>query len=159
MGKRKQGEATEGTVTGIQRGWSNIIPVTERSPEEAKEIARRGAAAARAIKAKRKSIREIYDVLLQLPASDEMIQGTCADQRIQNVAVATAKEQGIDLSVYDAIALAQAVRAAKGDTGAAAFVRDSAGDKPTDKQQVDLLTPEDAAVTRKLAEKMGISVD
>lgn len=73
---------------------------------------------------------------------------------LQLAALEAAKERGQPLDVYEAALLAQLARALQGDTRAAEFVRDSAGDKPTDKVQADatVTSAADLALLRKLDE-------
>ena len=77
-----------------------------------------------------------------LPASD-----------IVKAAKDAAKDAGQPLTTYQALYLAQLARAiSAGDTAAAAFCRDSAGDKPTDKISADVaqVTAGDLELLRKL---------
>lgn len=46
-------------------------------------------------------------------------------------------EQNENMSIADAVVYGLAIRAAGGDTGAAAFLRDTAGEKPKDRSEVE----------------------
>lgn len=133
-------------------GWKNITPMNGSNPEREKEIRQKGAAAAREITRKRKALRDILDSLLALPAGDDIL----TDAEITQRAMEAARDENTELTAYDAIALAQMVKAARGDTDAARFIRDSAGDKPTEKQQIiaDVVTPGDAEIAKRVAERL-----
>lgn len=130
---------------------SNLIPMSERSKDEVRAIAAIGGRNSGETRRKRKALREIYDALLALPATPAMLES------IADVAQSTAEAIGQPLTAYDVIALAQIVKAAKGDTAAAQYIRDSAGDKPTDKQEVTatVLTDADKALLERVAKRLG----
>ena len=123
-------------------------PLNQRPEEEAKAIHQAGQKASTQVQAKRRTIREIYNDLLELPAELD-------DQTPEDLATAAqqmAQQKGKTLTVYESIAVAMAARARAGDVKAAAFVRDSAGDKPTDQVQVtDAITEGDRALLAKLS--------
>lgn len=124
-------------------------------PEDAREMRRKGAAASREIKAKRRTIKEICDTLLSmdLPSLEAI-----TDDAARDAARELAMQTGKPVSVYDAIVCAQAAAAIQGSTKAAEYIRDSAGDKPGENVRLDadLMTPGDRALLDKLAAKMGI---
>lgn len=133
-------------------GWKNLQPLNGNDPEREKEVRRKGAAAGREIQKKRKALRDIMDTLLALPAGNELFESD-----ITEAAKVLAMEHGEMLTAYDAVSLAQIAKAAKGDTEAARWVRDSAGDKPTEKQQIvaDVVTPADAEIAKRVAERLA----
>lgn len=135
----------------VEDGWKNLTPFgsDESTADRDKEIRQKGAAAAREIKRKRKALRDILDELLALPASDDILIDS-------DLVEAAAEGRSEPLTAYDAISLAQMVKAARGDTEAARFIRDSAGDKPTEKQTVavDVVTPADAEIAKRVAERL-----
>lgn len=138
----------------VEDGWKNLTPFgsDESTADRDKAIRQKGAAAAREIKRKRKALRDILDELLALPACNDIL----ADSNLVVAAVEAAGERGELLSAYDAISLAQIVKAGRGDTDAARWIRDSAGDKPTEKQQIvaDVVTPADAEIAKRVAERL-----
>ena len=133
-------------------GWKNLQPLNGKDPEREREVRQKGAAAGREIQKKRKALRDIMDVLLALPAGNELFESD-----ITEAAKVLAMEHGETLTAYDAVSLAQIAKAAKGDTEAARWVRDSAGDKPTEKQQIvaDVVTPADAEIAKRVAERLA----
>lgn len=118
-------------------------------PEIVREIKSAGGKAVQEQKKRAKDIKSIYAYLLDMDA------GNLIPEELAEKAQELAQERNQALSLYEAIALAQAAKAATGDTSAAVFVRDSAGDKPTDKQQITgLMTEGDALLMDKMKEKL-----
>lgn len=96
------------------------------TPEQRRENGRKGGIASGEAKRRKKAMRERLEVLLELPLKE----GRSADlDAIKNFAAL----KGKNITVQDAIMLAQIQKAMKGDTTAAAFVRDTVGEKPGDK--------------------------
>jgi hypothetical protein len=96
------------------------------TPEERRENGRKGGIASGEAKRRKKAMRERLEVLLELPLKS----GKSADlDDIENLAAL----KGKNITVQDAMMLAQIQKALKGDTTAAAFVRDTVGEKPGDK--------------------------
>lgn len=96
------------------------------TPEERRENGRKGGIASGEAKRRKKAMRERLEVLLELPLKE----GRSADlDSIKNFAAL----KGKNITVQDALMLAQIQKALKGDTTAATFVRDTVGDKPGDK--------------------------
>ena len=95
------------------------------TPEQRRENGRKGGIASGEAKRAKKAMRERLEILLELPMKD----GKGADiEKIKNFAAL----KGKNITVQDAMMIAQIQKALKGDTTAAAFVRDTAGQKPTD---------------------------
>ena len=93
------------------------------TPEQRQENGRKGGIASGEAKRKKKAMRERLEILLELP----MRGGKGADlQAIKN------------FTVQDAMMIAQIQKALKGDTNAAAFVRDTAGENPSVKVEADV---------------------
>lgn len=128
-------------------------PINTRPPEEQREIRRKGQAAQQAAKRRKKALREICAELLAM----ECPEGAAKLGTLTEAAKGAAKERGEPLDVYEAGLLAQVARMLEGDTRAAEFVRDSAGDKPTDKMQAEatVLTAGDVALLRRLGALEG----
>ncbi len=81
------------------------------------------------VRRKKKALKETLDVLLSMP----MKSGKHTDiEAIKNFAAL----KGKNISVQEAIAIAMLQKAMKGDEKAAAWVRDTAGQKPTDKVEM-----------------------
>lgn len=101
------------------------------TPEQRREHGRNGGIASGEAKRKKKAMRERLEILLELP----MRGGKGADlQAIKNFAAL----KGKNITVQDAMMIAQIQKALKGDTNAAAFVRDTAGENPSVKVEADV---------------------
>ena len=92
----------------------------------------------------KKTMRDILSAFLRMPAPESALEER---------ALLLAQARGAPLDLYEAVVLTQIAKAMKGDTSAAAFVRDSAGDKPTEKAAAvpeAALSENDLALLRKL---------
>lgn len=98
-------------------GRENLIPVNERSKEEARLISQKGGINSGKTRQKRKTMREAY---LAIAGRPYVPMGEMAEQIVN--------EYG-KITVDEAIMIAQSVKAANGDTQAAAFIRDTIGEK------------------------------
>ena len=134
---------------------ANLRPGTaikDMEPERKREIQQAGQKASVEAQKKRRTIKEIYSDLLQQPGSVEGLEDEDLARTVQEMA----RERGKPITLYESIAVAMAAKAKAGDVKAAAFVRDSAGDKPVDQvQQVgEVLTDEDRLLMQRVAERM-----
>lgn len=101
------------------------------TPEQRRENGRKGGIASGEAKRKKKAMRERLEILLDLP----MKSGKGADlEAIKNFAAL----KGKNITVQDAMMIAQIQKALKGDTNAAAFVRDTAGENPAQKIEAEV---------------------
>lgn len=104
---------------------------SKMTPEERRENGRKGGIASGEAKRAKKAMRERLEILLSLP----MKPGKEADlESIKNFA----SLKGKNITVQDALMIAQIQKALKGDTYAAAFVRDTAGENPSTKIEADV---------------------
>ena len=101
---------------------NNLVPNSERTPEERTERAREMGIASGKARRERKAMKDTLATLLSMPLKD----GAATDiEDIQSIAALNGK----NITVQEAIMLAQIKKAVKGDTKAAEFVRDSSGNK------------------------------
>ena len=101
------------------------------SPEERREMGRRGGIASGEAKRAKKAMKERLEIILEMPLKS----GKGVDiETIQNFA----KLKGKNITVQDAMMIAQIQKALKGDTNAAVFVRDTAGQNPTQKVEAEV---------------------
>lgn len=101
------------------------------TPEQRRENGRKGGIASGEAKRKKKAMRDRLEILLELP----MRAGKGTDlEAIKNFAAL----KGKNITVQDAMMIAQIQKALKGDTNAAAFVRDTAGENPSVKVEADV---------------------
>lgn len=100
------------------------------SSEEARELGAKGGKASVKSRRAKKEFREVLSLLLDYKPSEEQLE-----------VVQRAFPEAKKLTAREAIAMAQMVRAMNGDTQAAAWVRDTVGEKPGEKVTVDQEAP------------------
>lgn len=104
---------------------------SEMTKEELQEAGRKGGIASGEAKRKKKAMRERLEIILAMPLKS----GKSADiEAIKNFAAL----KGKNITVQDAMMIAQIQKALKGDTNAAAFVRDTAGENPSTRIEADV---------------------
>ena len=113
---------------------SNLVPQSERTKEEQREIARAGGIASGKARRAKKAFKETLETLLSM--NMENGEGISVDDITSFKGI-----KGQNISVQEAILIAQVQKAMKGDTRAAEYVRDSIGQKPTDKIEADFIVP------------------
>lgn len=140
---------------GSQKGWLNIkpIPLTERPEEEAREIRRKGAEAVNKMHGEKKTARESLERMLSILATDEML----SQADIENALAERLRRENPQMTVYDVINAAAIGRAMSGNVKAAEYVRDTAGDKPTDRLDISGQIMSDA--DRALLQQIGSRLD
>lgn len=106
----------------------NLIPNAARTPNERRANARKAGKASGASRRAKKEQKSIILNILSLPLKKGSID------EIQTLADA----QGANLTVNEAIVIAQVSKALKGDTKAAQYIRDTAGQNTIDNQHLDL---------------------
>ena len=103
----------------------------KQTPEQRRENGRKGGIASGEAKRAKKAMKERLEILLEL----NMKPGRGTDiESIQNFAAL----KGKNITVQDALMIAQIQKALKGDTNAAVFVRDTAGQNPTQKIETEV---------------------
>ena len=132
---------------------NNLRMPSSYAPGEWAEIARKGQAAQAEGRRRKRALREVLDVLLSMEYTGSALDGS----ELATAAQEVAKKQGKSLDQYDAVAIAQIIKAQDGDTAAAAWVRDSAGDKPGEAVTVQQLSAEDVELARKVAARLDAS--
>lgn len=101
---------------------------------EARQRGSMGGIASGKARRERKAMKETLETLLSMPLKN----GQEADlDEIQSLAAT----KGKNISVQEAIMLAQIQKAMKGDTKAAEYVRDTIGQKPDNKMNIDMKLP------------------
>ena len=95
-----------------ENSLKNLQPLNTKSKEERKEIAKKGAEATNRIRAERKTLAELMKIALTLPNEET---GEINDIAITNAMIN---------------------KAIKGDVSAYQTIRDTIGEKPTDKQEI-----------------------
>lgn len=104
------------------------------TPEQRRECGRKGGIASGETKRKKKAIKETLDVLLAMPVKS----GKYADiESIKNFAAL----KGKNINVQEAMVISMLQRAMKGDVKAAEWIRDTAGQRPTDNVNMNMNLP------------------
>jgi hypothetical protein len=101
-----------------------------KSGSKAVEAGKKGGVASGVAKREKKAMKDTLKALLTLPLDESQV----AD--IETIKSLAALE-GKNITVQEAILLQQVKKAMDGDTKAAEYVRDTAGDKPTDKVELN----------------------
>lgn len=120
-----------------EKSIANLRPVT--STEEARERGKKGGQKSGEVRRQRKKFKETLELLLHLPPG-------LSDQKEILLALGV-DEDDCDNQTLIAISMIQS--AAAGDVKAAAWVRDTVGEKPTDKVDAVIAT---SPLDEKLAE-------
>lgn len=143
---------------GLQAIARNIIPLTERSPEEAREIRRKGAEATNKLRGERKTAKQILNTLLPLYANTSAI--TSNDNIPEDIKSEILKKK-IDITQYDLIMLAMIKKAQQGDVKASEFVRDTFGDVVVKEVHNvnESMSQADKELIRNISERLGIAND
>lgn len=153
--KRNAKDSTTKAATRDRKGnagMQNLIPLTQRDPEQAKAIRVQGAKAKGAKAAQRRTIREIYRELLAAQMPEKVTA-----EAVQEYAQTAGKSE---ITGYDAVAIAQLIEAQKGSTRAAEFVRDSVGDKPGEKVEMSgQMTDADRRLLAAACKRLGIDIE
>lgn len=95
----------------------------DKTPEERAELGRQGGIKSGESKRRKKAMKETLEVLLAMP----MKKGRMAD--VEDIR-SFADLKGKNISVEAAMMVQMLQKALKGDTNAAAFIRDTSGQKP-----------------------------
>lgn len=110
-------------------GIENVEPHKIDSAEKARALGSIGGKKSGEAKRRRKAMKEAFEVLLSMPQSGVRAEDL---EGLDFKSVEKLKT----LSMNDKIAAAVVKKAAKGDVQAAAFIRDTIGEKPVEKLEV-----------------------
>ena len=133
------------------RALANLRRIDAMEPVEKTAFTRKGQAAGAEVRRRKRALRDVLDALLSMEYT-----GT-TDSALAEAAQSAAKARDATLNQYDIVAIAQIIKAQGGDTAAAAWVRDSAGDKPGEAVTVQQLSAEDVELARKVAARLDAS--
>lgn len=120
----------------VNKGYINVLG---NNPERDKEIRRLGAEALNAKHAQRRTMAETLDILLRQAADPETIEALGLP--------AGATKQ-------DAMLAAMYLQATEGNVKAGQFVRDTIGEQPTIKQEVDIMTDDDRKLLANISDRL-----
>jgi hypothetical protein len=100
----------------------DLVSIGDRTTEEQQAITTKGGIASGRVRREKKAMKDTLATLLSMPLKDGMAHDIGEIQSIASL-------NGKNITVQEAIMLAQIKKAVKGDTRAAEFVRDSSGNK------------------------------
>lgn len=120
------------SVDGKLAGPNGYVTPMVKGSARAREIAKAGGDAAAETYSRRKTFKESITMLLNQKCDD----GT---------------------TMQDKIVAAMANKASEGCVGAAEFLRDTVGEKPTDQVSLDVMTDKDREVLKNLTERLGLN--
>ena len=120
-----------GANEGFQRGKNAFERMT---PEQRAENGRKGAEKANENRRRRKEMRETLDILLNMPMRKGKVY-TAEDIKC------FADLKGKNITIDQALMVCLIQKALKGDLNAIGMVRDTVGEKPSDKVEVKDVTP------------------
>lgn len=113
----------------------NLIPYTaEQNREEAKKNGHKGGIASGKARRERKEMKETLELLLSMAIDGNKVTDIEKIKDFKGL-------KGKNITVQDAIMVAQIQKALKGDRGSAEFIRDSIGEKPKDSTNVSFELP------------------
>ena len=114
----------------------NLIPTNKRSKSEARELGRKGGIASGVARREKKTMAQTLELFLSMPIKD----GDLANiESLKSLAGA----KGENISVQEGIVLAQTLLALKGDSRAAAFIRELVRDAETQQQEAGVTIVDD----------------
>ena len=115
----------------VMANEQNLLKAENMTSAQLRERARKGGIASAKAKKERKQIKEQLEFLLSLPIKDKITK-------------AEIRKLGIDTENIDnqmAMVISMWQKAVKGDVQAATFIRDSLGEKPDSKVNLDMKLP------------------
>lgn len=113
---------------------SDYNPMKKRSPENRSEIGKKGGIASGKIRREKKKTREILEIFLSMPLEKRKTADIEDIKGFKQLA-------GKNITVNEAIQLKQIQKALKGDLSSAIYIRDSIGEKPTEKVEAKVNDP------------------
>ena len=109
-------------------------PINNRTPEERKELATNAGIQSGIVRREKKRTKEILEIFLKMPLKKRK---TADIEEIQSYE----QLKGKNITVHEAIQLRQIQRALNGDLSSATYIRDSIGEKPTEKVEAKVNDP------------------
>ena len=107
----------------------DLIPLSERTKDEQKKIASKGGIASGEARRAKRDMKQSLEILLNLAIKKGVVVDPSNAETLTDV-------KSKNLTVQEAILVAQIQKALKGDLRAAEFLRDTAGQKPVDKKDI-----------------------
>lgn len=108
-------------------GQDNLVPIAKRSPEEVREMGRKGGKASGKARREKKLLKDQINLLLSLPLKDKK-----AKEKLKALGI---NADNIDNQMAMVISMWQ--KAIKGDVQAFNTLRDTVGEKPIEEVNVN----------------------
>lgn len=119
----------------VKDNSKNLIPINKRTKSEQREIAKKGGKASGQVRKQRKAFKDAFIALLESNIPNDNLKNI--NDKLEFFGVDTSK-----YTVNDYLVLAQAIKALSGDTKAFEVIRDTIGEKPTEKQEINNISEE-----------------
>lgn len=137
------------------KGWNNLRPggFSKIDKDELREISKRGQEKSLEVRRQKKTAKECLDSVLSLEVTDEIIAGAELPDDLKEQLIA----KNPHITMYELIQLVSVGLAVGGDLKAVEYVRDTYGDKPTNKVSVsneDIMTDADRALMKQIQERL-----
>lgn len=126
----------------IMAGKENLIPNSQRSPEEVRENGRKGGIASGKARREKKAFKETLELLLNMPLYDGKKQSINSIKSFANI-------KGKNITTREAMLIAQVQKAMKGDNQSITFIRDTIGEKPVEMigfQDIELVIEDEVKI-------------
>lgn len=123
----------------MAKGKENLIPNSQRSPEEVRENGRKGGKASGKVRRKKKLMREQMELLLSLPLKNEKVEQKLTELGIYKK----------DMDNQMALIASMFAKGLSGDVPAATFIRDTIGEKPVEMigfQDIELVIEDEVKI-------------
>ena len=114
----------------MAKGQENLIPMSERSKEEARELGQKGGVKSGEVRKQRRTFKEALEWYLDM----EFLPDSDKDFELKKRFPALTNQDRLNISMIEAATEDKDVRAA-------VFVRDTIGEMPTQKMSVDQEKP------------------
>lgn len=141
---------------GAEKGWLNLekrVPFNKMDEEKRKEICRKGQQAVMQLHGEKKSAKESLEKILTIKVTDGILDGADVPTEI----IERIKRDNPNMTLYDLIQVVAVGKAVGGNMKAYELVRDTHGDKPQDKIQIDganVMTDADRDMLKRISERM-----
>lgn len=149
MAKYTKEELKQVQIENGHKHKDNLVKWDNIEDSQLKEIKQKGQKASQEVIKSKKNIKDICSELLNMSASD--IASNVVNPQIAD------KLKNTDITLYDLIIAKQIeVALTSGSVKSAEFLRDSNGDKPTDKVQTDInvITDSDRQLLQSLSDRI-----
>ena len=141
-----------------ERGLLNLrkrVPFNQMPEDKVREIRRKGAEAVNKLHGEKKTAKQSIERILTLKVDDNIIAGADIDPKVAE----KLKRDNPNATLYDLIQAVAVGRALDGNIKAMEYVRDTHGDKPTDKIDISgqIMSDSDRALLENVSARLDKS--